>query len=458
MSSTVANTNATKSLAEISEAVRSGTIDARTLWDQSLRQAQTHKELNSVAYLAPEAPAPSATGALAGITLGIKDNIHVAGMPSSAGTPMLKGHVPHSHAPIIQRLLDAGAVVVAKNTMHEMAMGSTCGVTPEGMVHNAHDPSRIPGGSSGGTGTAIAAGIVQAGLGTDTGGSVRVPAAFNGISGLRPTTGRYPDGGVTPLCRSRDTTGPMAHTVADIALLDAVITGLPDTQLVAPEPQSLRLGIPSTFFTEDLDEEVSALFDAALRKLRIAGIELVSVDVSRIVELSVDFGMPLVFAEAGPELSAYLAENVPEVSLNQLVEQIAAPDVKEIFTASILPKVPAGVYATAKETQQLLQQAYAEIYSANLLDALVFPTTPTVAPKTTDTSTFELNGRQVPTFLTCIRNCSPGSVAGVPGVTVPMGKGPSGLPAGLALDGPVCDDRALLGVALVIERLLIDTD
>src|SRR5207247_5915339 len=165
-----------------------------------------------------------------GVPVVVKDNIEVAGLPASAGTPALKAYVPGKDAPVAAKLRATGAIIIGKTNMHELAFGISgynagfkTGTEPG--VRNAYDATKIAGGSSSGTGAAIGARIVTAGLGTDTGGSVRVPCALNGCATLRPTVGRYPQGGIAPISHTRDTAGPMAATVADVAVLDHVVAG-----------------------------------------------------------------------------------------------------------------------------------------------------------------------------------------------------------------------------------------
>jgi Asp-tRNA(Asn)/Glu-tRNA(Gln) amidotransferase A subunit family amidase len=267
--------------AEIVASIRSKKVTAVSLVQAALERAEQHRDLNAFIVMnrdralsrAAKVDAGEISGALAGLPIVVKDNINTADMPTSAGTPALQHARPVNTAPSLQKLLDAGAIVIGKTNMHELAFGITStNLAPfAGPVKNPYDKTRIPGGSSGGTSAAVAARIVTCGLGSDTGGSTRVPAALTGTVGLRPSVGnggaerRYHDANlVVPISHTRDTVGPMGRTVADVALLDSVITG---TAMAAPAPlRGKRLGIPAIFWN-GLDRDVEAVAKAACAKL-----------------------------------------------------------------------------------------------------------------------------------------------------------------------------------------------
>ena len=341
--------------------------------------------------------------------------------------------------------------------MHELAFGVTSNNAAFGPARNAYDPSRIAGGSSGGTANAIAARMAAAGLGSDTGGSVRIPAALNGIAGLRPTLGRYSQEGITPIAHTRDTAGPMAREVADLVLLDTIITGARDRVAAAPL-KGLRLGVCRALFFRNLDPETERITEATLDRLQAAGVEIVEVDMPGLVDLNGKISFPVALYEARADLTRYLKRFRPALDLKGLADRIASPDVKGLFASAIAPgakdAIPEKTYLEALAARPLLQRLYAEVFRKQNIAALVFPTTPLPAAPVGDDATTLLNGTQVPTFPTFIQNTDPGSNAGIPGLSVPIGRTPDGLPIGLALDGPAGSDRRLLGIGLALETLV----
>jgi indoleacetamide hydrolase len=448
--------------------IRAGTLRSEDLVRALVDMTERRRDLNAFITFDREhalaaarkadglAARKSFAGPLHGVPIVVKDNIHVAGLPNSAGTPGLRNFVPARNAPVAEKLIRAGAIVLGKTNMHELAFGITSNNAAFGPARNAYDPTRIAGGSSGGTGNAVAARMAPAGLGSDTGGSVRIPAALNGITGLRPSLGRYSQEGITPIAHTRDTAGPMAREVADLVLLDTVITGARDK--VAPAPlRGLRVGVPRAVFWQNLDAETERLATAALDRLRGAGALLVEVDMPGLAELNGKVSFPIALYEANVDLTRYLKRYRVPLDIKALAERIASPDVKGLFASAIVPgakdAIPEKVYRDALAARPALQRLYAETFKTHTIAALVFPTTPLPAAPIGDDQTTKLNGADVPTFPTFIQNTDPGSNAGIPGLTVPIGRTAAGLPVGLELDGPAGSDRRLLGIGLALEAL-----
>ena len=397
--------------------------------------------------------AAQAQGKLAGIPFVAKDNINTTALPTSGGTLALQANTPASNAPALDRLLAEGGVLVGKAAMHELAFGITSNNAAMGAVKNPHDLKRIPGGSSGGTAAAIAAGIVPFGLGTDTGGSCRIPAALCGVVGFRPSTGRYSAEGVIPISHTRDTIGPLANSVADIALLDSILAGSNNT-VQKLQPTSVKLGVDSSVLSQNLEPEVDACFNATLERLRQAGVSVVSVDLSAIWQHNSAFSFPVVLYEVMRDLPAYLAQHAPAVSFEQLIAGIKSPDVLGIINSQLGDQaMPQAAYdAALSEHLPKMRAIYAQALDG--LDAIVFPTTPLRATRIGEDETVMLNGESVPTFPTFIRNTDLGSNLGVPGISLPAAVEPGALPIGIELDGQRDQDEHLLALALTLEHLI----
>lgn len=390
-------------------------------------------------------------GRLAGLALGIKDNIDTATLPTTGGTGALSGPAP-ADAPPLARLLAEGALAAAKTNLHELAFGITSNNAVTGAVHNPWKAGHIAGGSSGGTAAAIAAGILPAGLGTDTGGSVRIPAALCGIAGFRPSTGRYPVGGVVPLSRTRDTIGPLGRRVADLALLDAVMAADPAPS-VPRMGAGLRFGVPRRGFWESLEDGVAARCEEVLELLARAGATLIETDPEDFREDEAQASFPIVLHECMRELPEYAAAR--GIGFDALLAGIGSPDVRGILESqSGEGAMPQAAYRAALDIHRpAMQRKWRDWFAANRLDAAIFPTTPLVARPIGQDATVMLNGAEVQTFGTYIRNTSPGSLIGAPGISLPAGLS-GGLPVGIEIDGLPGQDRALLDVAAWLEGQL----
>lgn len=453
-------------VAAAAKAVRNGEVSAERLVGAFLDRTAAYRYLNAFVSIDADASREAAHAVdrarrngevlkpLAGVPLGIKDNIDVAGQECRAGTPGLSGHHPKKDAPVAAALRDSGAIFLGRTGMHELAFGITNNNAFSGAIHNPYDPLMIPGGSSGGAGASCAARLTPGGIGTDTGGSVRVPAALCGIASLRPTVGRWPSNRIVPISSTRDTPGPMARCVADLELMDRVVTGA--DMLALRSLDGLRLGVPRGYFWAGLDSETERVCTEALALLRAAGVTLVEADIPDLAALNAAASNIIAFYEPARDIAAYIEESGASARFADIVEKAASPDVQGIMRLLSDPATMVGdaLYQDAMKVHRpQLIQAYRDHFATHGIDALVFPTTPLPARPIGEDVDVELNGRRVPTFPTFIRNTDPGSVAGLPGINLPVGLTSQGLPVGLALDGLPGADRALLSIAGSIEAL-----
>jgi mandelamide amidase len=385
----------------------------------------------------------------------LKDNIDTQDFPTTGGTGALTGKIPSKDAPVVVALKKEGAIIAGKAVMHELAFGITSNNPVTGPVRNPYDPSKIPGGSSGGTATAVSSRQFPAGLGTDTGGSVRIPSALCGIFGFRPTVGRYPGEGVIPISKTRDTVGPMARNIKDIAFLDALMAGKSAPDVTLLDLKSIKIGMPRTRFWENLETEVEGLGRDLLKSLEEEGVTIVDADFPDIWELNDNTGFPVALFEVMRELPLYLERAGYGISLEELIDGIGSPDVKGLITSQQGDEaMPEAAYTAAMEQHRpKMQKMYADYFAEHGLDAIIFPTTPLTTRPIGQDETVELNGNQEPTFPIFIRNTDLGSNIGAPGISLPVGLG-NGLPVGMAIDGLPGEDERLLSLSATIEKIL----
>ena len=397
-------------------------------------------------------------GPLFGLPIPVKDSVNTADYPTTAGTPALRKFRPAADAPVVAALRTAGAIVLGKTNLHELSFGWTSNNLSFGAVHNPYDHALIPGGSSGGTAAAVAARCAPLGVAEDTEGSIRVPAAFCGIAGFRPTTGRYSTAGCVPITHLFDQVGPHARHVADLGLFDSVIAN-DSTQIAPTNLKGVRLAIVRDYWFKDLDPEVSRIAEAALQRLREAGAVLVEEkmpDLGRLISLTTS---PVQLHDTAPDLAKYLKTYGAGVSLEELVAQ-SSEDIRGVFRSYVLPGAPNAVtdatYTAARDIHlPALKRLYQDFFARTRVAAIVFPATIVPPPAIgNDTTVKTSDGRDLPFEVAVARNIGPGSTAGVPGLVLPAGLTAQKLPVALEFDGPVGSDRVLLALGLSFERAL----
>lgn len=384
-------------------------------------------------------------GLLHGMTLAVKDNIDTAGLRTTCGSRFFESRVPNHDAPVVERLRAAGAVILGKATLHEFAFGIRSNNPVAGQCRNPWDTSRIPGGSSGGSGVAVAMDMCQAALGSDTGGSVRLPSAFNGISGLRPTVGRVPNLGCMPVCPSQDVIGPMARSVADVARVFAVIAGPhPEdpSSVAAPLANFLpslgdgvsgvRLGIPRNHYMDGADAEIArAVLDAAAH-LESLGASVCEVDVPGAEEMH-DHATVVIYADACA------------------VHRDRLRDSPQTFDPDVLARMRVGLdysgvdYAAALRAREQWKHRLWKVFQE--VDVLLSPTVHTRVPPIEDNKSLLEATRDA------TRNTYAGAFGQLPGLSVPCGFTADGLPIGMQLEAAWWAEPLLLRVGYAYQQV-----
>jgi aspartyl-tRNA(Asn)/glutamyl-tRNA(Gln) amidotransferase subunit A len=364
-------------------------------------------------------------GPLHGIPIGLKDLIDTAGTKTTCGSAHFAERVPTEDAEVVRRLKAAGAVLIGKQNMQEFAWGGTSASSYYGPVRNPWDVERIAGGSSGGSAAAVAAGLCFAAIGTDTGGSVREPAAFCGIVGLKPTYERVSTRGVFPLSTSLDHVGPLCRTVTDTVLILQVIasTFQPDPWITTKP----RIGIARRPFFDDLDPEIASAFDDAMKEIRVLSAEIREIDLP-----------PTPAAVQGPEVYAvhakYFAES-PEKYGRWMQERL-----KQAAT------IDSVAYLEARQELDRVRALIADVFTE--VDFVLTPTTPVPSISIEQA----LNMSPDPAGELWLRNTRPFNAYGVPAISVPCGFTRAGLPIGLQIAGPKASEASLLSFAYAYEQ------
>lgn len=385
---------------------------------------------------------------LAGVPLAVKDLYATQGVRTTAGSKLLADNVPDHDATAVARLRQAGAVLVGKLNMHEFAFGFT-NVNPHyGNCLNPWDTTRIPGGSSGGSGAALAASLCLASLGSDTGGSIRLPAALCGVVGLKPTYGRVSRFGALPLSWTMDHVGPMTKRVEDAALMLRVIAGhdaKDDTSSKEPVPdyvaalkkniKGVRLGVPHGYFVEPMEDEVSAAFDDAIHLLERMGARLTEVTLPHL-DVVLGAHRAIIFSEASTYHEKWIRTRADEYG----------DDIRPLLQAGMF--FTATQYLSAQQARRRIIAEWSEIWRN--IDCLITPTVPIPATKI-GAMTATLGGAERPLVRVYLDPLLPFNLTGQPALSVPGGFTKNGLPLGLQLVGRPFEEALLLRVAHAYE-------
>lgn len=378
-------------------------------------------------------------GLLAGVPISVKDCIDVAGTPCTNGSTFFADYVPEIDALVVQRLRQAGAVILGKTNLHEFAYGSTTQNPHYGSTRNPWDLDRIPSGSSGGAGASVAAQMCVGAVGSDTGGSVRTPAAINGVSGLRPSMGSIPmTGSFTRICPAIDTVGPLGESVEIVARMFAVMAGYDDDDLYSVRREQpdflgsldngikgIRIGLPQKFFLEDLEEGVGSAVEASAQRLAALGADIVEIELEG-AEYAQQSVMPMVWADA----YEYHRERVESAS--------------EKFGRDVLDRILLGRDITGRDYAAALRarERWNRTVDRTLeqVDVILTPTTPITAPLVEESSDMLSTTHHLTRFTYLF------SWAGLPGLSVPCGFTSAGMPIGMLLNGRPWEETLLFQI------------
>jgi aspartyl-tRNA(Asn)/glutamyl-tRNA(Gln) amidotransferase subunit A len=387
-------------------------------------------------------------GPLHGIPISLKDNIYTKGIRTTAGSKILKNFIPQEDAAVWTKLREAGAILLGKTNLHEFAYGVTTNNPHYGPTRNPWDLTRIPGGSSGGSAAAVAAGLCYGSIGTDTGGSIRIPASLCGVVGLKPGLGRVSAEGVVPLSPRLDFVGPLARTIADVALLLGPLfvrdkKGPNLTPPPATRPlRKIRFGLPKNFFFDLISSDVRLLFQEALGTLQKKGATVKEVSIPLLNETE----------EAGNHIAW------PEATL---YHQQAGwfPAHSEEYSQDVRSRVEMGTkvsaitYLQALETRDKFIRQFHFTLEEAAVDALIVPATAIAAPLIGEETT-RIGNQDHPTRALLLRLNRPANLAGIPAISIPCGLTSTGLPVGLQLIAAVTREPLLLRIAQVAQALL----
>jgi mandelamide amidase len=448
------------SAARAVEAMRSGEIGALEYARALLGRAERLASLNAFRTLDPElvlsqaraADEARASGAVLGLLHGlpipVKDSVNTRLLPTSNGTRSMRDFRPRADAQLLQRLFAAGALLMGKTNLQELSRGWTSNNNAFGAVRNPYDTGRVPGGSSGGSAAAVAARMAPLAVAEDTWGSIRVPAAWCGVAGLRPTHGRYPNGGVMPLTLDRfDQVGPLARTVADLALFDRV-AAVDDRPIAAASLSGVRLGVPAQFL-EGVARDVQIVIEDAFRRLEAAGAVLVRAPLPIEAIGAAEAASTVIAFENLATIPDFLAQEGTGLTFDRMMAEVS-PNIRIRYDA---PPPSRQARDAALARIEAMKAAVAAHFARHRIEALVFPPLLTTAPPLGDNAEVEVDGARFALGVVVGRNTALGNCCSLASLVLSAGLA-GGLPVGLEFDALPGADRRLLGLGLALERAL----
>ena len=429
----------------LARSLRARTLSPVELVDAYLTRIEAGRDLRAFitepgatahgqAQRAAERLARGETGALLGVPVALKDLFSTRGMRTTVGSRILRDWVPAVDAAVVTRLREAGAIVFGKTNLHEFAYGVSTANPWWGVARNPVDPRRSPGGSSGGSAIAVVAGMCAAAIGSDTGGSIRIPAALCGCVGLKPTRGALPLDGAYPLGWSLDHAGPLTRTVADAGLLFEVLSGR--TLPPRVRTRGLRVGLVQSNITRRVQLGVRARVEAAALGLRQAGLHVREVTIPEL-DWTVATQLVTLRAEASAVHARWIRQR----------PKAYGPDVRARLQLGAL--VSGADYVVAQRARDRIREAVRQVFEH--VDVLVLPTTPITAPVIGD-RVARWGSDEEPVDGALVRLTSPFNLSGVPALSVPFGAA-AGLPVGVQVVGPWNDEPRVLAVGRLIEAL-----